>query len=122
MSANPSVRNSAVFGVRRCDSGIDNRWSGGCNDPIIFSEIISANIQKPNNATLAMALPKNSPLKDFHIQGLLRLASEQPSCLQLVNSWLTNYKCEDPATAAEARAQVQDMLYPSMEIYSDDNN
>ena len=122
MSANPSVRNSAVFGVRRCDSGIDNRWSGGCWDPQAFEEIISANIVKQNNSALAMALPKSAPLKDFHIQGLLRLAKEQPSCMQLVNSWLTNYKCEDPAAAAEARAQVQDMLYPPMEIDSDDDN
>ena len=116
MSANPSVRNSATFGVRHCDNRTDPRWTGGCNDPAIFSEIISANIQKPNNAALAMALPKNSPLKNFHIQGLLRLATQQPSCLQLVNSWLTNYKCEDPVAAAEARAQVQDMLYPPMEV------
>ncbi len=121
MSVNPSVRNSATFGVRHCDNRIDQRWSGGCNDPAIFWDIISSNIQKPNNAALAMALPKNSPLKNFHIQGLLHLAKEQPSCLQLVNSWLTNYKCEDPAAAADARAQVQDMLYPPMEMDSDDN-
>ena len=116
MSANPSVKNSATFGVRHCDNRTDPRWNGGCNDPAIFSEIISANIQKPNNAALAMALPKNSPLKDFHIQGLLRLATEQPASRQLVHSWLTNYKCENADMAANAKAEVQDMLYETMEI------
>lgn len=110
MPESASVTNSSTFGVRRCGSIKDQRWSSGCTDPQMFDCIIVNNIEKENRSQLVMALPKTDPLQNFHIDGLIKLAAAKPESRLLVKSWLTNYKSSDPVYAASAKEKIEQMI------------
>ena len=88
MSTPTTVQNPSRFAVKR-KGGYDMRFPINENlNEADFSDVINKIISSGDTTQLASVIPRNSPLKLFHFQELIKLANARRELILMVKNFI----------------------------------
>lgn len=114
MSTPTTVQNPSRFAVKR-KGGHDMRFPITENlNEADFSNVINKIISSGDTTQLASVIPRNSPMKLFHLQDLLKLARARKELILMVKNFIYNYRSEVTDDEMSNIKNEIDYLYNSL--------